>query len=260
MSTALDKNRDVFYVYEHMRATDGKVFYVGKGCGGRDKETHNRNRYWKNVAAKHGYTSRRVVERVDEELSFLVEVERIAQLKQMGFSLCNLTSGGEGTSGYVMPESAKAKISSANKGKKPTAAVIEKYRAAKLGKKASDETKRKMTAAASKRVQSDATRKKVSVAHLGRKHVGQALLNIQASARRVAEKNKGRPVPLDVRKKISDRLSGKPLSAKRIENIKAAIEKSKRLCPHCGKNVSSSAYARWHGNNCKTKSEVIACG
>lgn len=32
MRTTPHKNGAVFYVYEHVRVTDGKVFYVGKGC------------------------------------------------------------------------------------------------------------------------------------------------------------------------------------------------------------------------------------
>lgn len=42
------------YVYFHKRASDGGVFYVGKGRGKRAWTHHNRTRHWKNIVAKHG--------------------------------------------------------------------------------------------------------------------------------------------------------------------------------------------------------------
>lgn len=89
----------MFYVYEHTRPDTGIVFYVGKGSGWRAGITQHRNPYWKNVVAKAGgFTVRKIVENVDEELAFLAEQERIDQLKRLGVKLTNLTGGGEGSS------------------------------------------------------------------------------------------------------------------------------------------------------------------
>ena len=47
-----------FYVYEHLRADTGEVFYVGKGSGHRARCRQGRNPYWRAVANKHGYVTR----------------------------------------------------------------------------------------------------------------------------------------------------------------------------------------------------------
>jgi hypothetical protein len=107
----------MFYVYEHIRPDTGAIFYVGKGCKNRCNETHNRNGYWNNVVNKsNGFSVRKIVENVDKELAFLVEMERINQLKRLGFKLANLTNGGEGSSNPS--EETRRKMSESHKGEK----------------------------------------------------------------------------------------------------------------------------------------------
>lgn len=109
--------RSDFYVYEHLKADTGEVFYVGKGCRKRARDKDNRSKYWWNIINKHGFEVRYVVKNVEEEFAFFVEQERIDQLRRLGIKLCNLTNGGEGSSGLVMPQSAKDALSRAHKGK-----------------------------------------------------------------------------------------------------------------------------------------------
>ena len=108
---------EAYYVYEHTRNDTNQIFYVGKGkVGSRRSKTRNgRNQYWHNVVNKAGFTAhKKIVEIIDEELSFLIEIERISQLRELGFKLCNLTDGGEGLSN---PSSVtRAKMSEANTG------------------------------------------------------------------------------------------------------------------------------------------------
>ena len=106
-----------FYVYEHIRLDTNEVFYVGKGTGRRAYETKGdrRSEHWKRVHNKVGSYVKLLVENVDEELAFLVEIERIDQLKKLNTPLINKTIGGDGATGYKHSEESKAKISISNK-------------------------------------------------------------------------------------------------------------------------------------------------
>ena len=108
----------MFYVYEHIRLDTNAVFYVGKGCNDRMRSKDKRNKHWHAVVDKAGFTGRVVVEFDDEELILLAEEERIDQLKRMGLSLVNKTSGGDGgLKGYRHTEESKQRISKNRKGK-----------------------------------------------------------------------------------------------------------------------------------------------
>jgi len=105
-----------FYIYEHIRPDTGMVFYVGKGCGKRlncgKAGGSKRNKHWKAVVAKAGgFDARKLVDNIDEELAFLIEEERIDQLKRLGIKLTNKTLGGcGGIKGYSHTEETKKKI------------------------------------------------------------------------------------------------------------------------------------------------------
>lgn len=85
-----------FYVYLHLRATDGSVFYVGKGQGGRSHEMAKRNPWHKNVAAKHGVDIIIVREDMTDKEAIKLEIETISKLKAEGVRLVNRTGGGDG--------------------------------------------------------------------------------------------------------------------------------------------------------------------
>jgi len=107
----------MFYVYEHIRPDTNQVFYVGKGSGYRSKVTQRRNQYWKNIVVKAGgFVVNKIAENLDSELAFLVEQERINQLRRLNYKLCNLTDGGEG--GENPSLEIKIKMSESRKGEK----------------------------------------------------------------------------------------------------------------------------------------------
>ena len=141
-----------FYVYEHLRPDNMQVFYVGKGKGKRAKSKFDRNNYWHNIVNKHGFMVKFIATNIDEELAFLVEQERIDQLKKLNISLVNMTNGGEGSSGLKMPKSAKDKISKTHK-----------------GKKLSNEQKEKMSISLKKIVKSKEWQEKITASLTGRK-------------------------------------------------------------------------------------------
>lgn len=108
-----------FYVYEHIRKDSFLPFYVGKGKDNRAYRIINRNKYWRNIVNKcNGFDVRFIVKDVDEELAFLVEKERIHQLKLLNIKLCNLTNGGDGVSGYKFTDEQRQKMSLSRTGKK----------------------------------------------------------------------------------------------------------------------------------------------
>lgn len=133
-----------FYVYVHRRATDGRIFYVGKGKGDRIKSMSRSNPHWKNIANKHGFTYQIVMRCNSEECAFSIEK---ALIKHYGReTLCNMTDGGEGVSGYAHTVESKLKMSGPRpntnqwlKGKKMPDELKEKLRDAKFGKKQSKE-------------------------------------------------------------------------------------------------------------------------
>jgi hypothetical protein len=137
------------YVYEHIRNDTNKVFYVGKGKDKRAYSVHKRNQYWNNIVNKcGGFTVKFIAKDLDEELALLVEVERIDQLKILGYVLCNLTEGGEGASGYKHTKEALEKISAASKafmtGRRMPEESIAKMIASKKDYKHTEETKQKI--------------------------------------------------------------------------------------------------------------------
>lgn len=142
-----------FYVYEHLRASTGEVFYVGKGQNGRAWFTANRRKHWVNIAKKHGVVVRIVQDGLQEWFAHELERDLIALhgRKDVGRGpLVNVTDGGEGTSGREFSAETLAKMSASKSGKRPhqnafaalgRADVRVKMSAAKLGKPASVKAK-----------------------------------------------------------------------------------------------------------------------
>jgi hypothetical protein len=103
-----------FYVYVHRRASDGRVFYVGKGHGNRAWSTA-RNKHWHRVAKKHGLKVEIFQDGLQEWYAFELEMGLIALYGRE--NLCNMTDGGEGTSGFKHCEETRLAQSTALKGK-----------------------------------------------------------------------------------------------------------------------------------------------
>lgn len=92
-----------FYVYLHIRKTDGLVFYVGKGHGRRawHNSPSSRSSWWHNVNNVHGHYVVILQDCLSESESFSLEIEVIKHHRRIGSPLVNLTDGGEGGSGHV---------------------------------------------------------------------------------------------------------------------------------------------------------------
>jgi hypothetical protein len=223
------KNR--FYVYEHLRSDTGAIFYVGKGTGKRCfvKSHHHRNEFWQRTEKKAGgFCVRMVAKDVDEELAFLVEQERISQLRIVGVCLCNMTDGGDGVSGCVRTKEWRDKVGAAHRSK-----VIPK------------ETRIKISESVKARgfVHTEEMLKKISDTHKGKKRA----LGYKHTDKWKSEQQKwvtgnksrlGQVRSEAEREKVSIAMKGK------LQSI--------LTCPHCQK-TGGNAMKRWHFDNCKEK-------
>jgi len=106
-----------FYVYKHVRLDTNKTFYIGKGSGKRSM-SKNRNTYWHRIVNKHGYKVVLLFENLIEKTALEKEVRFIKLFKRYNRCEANLTLGGEGSSGYIMSQKTKDKLSKIFKGKK----------------------------------------------------------------------------------------------------------------------------------------------
>ncbi len=99
-----------YYVYQHVRLDTEAVFYVGKGRDKRAYTKSGRSQYWQNIVSKAGHRVEIVHAQLTEQESLDLEVETIAKYRAQGYTLCNMTDGGEGSSGYVTSAETIAKL------------------------------------------------------------------------------------------------------------------------------------------------------
>ena len=105
-----------YYVYLHRRATDGTVFYVGKGSGGRAWNSSKRNAHWRRVVDKHDYTVEIVMRFNNEDCAFSMEK---AIISMYGIeNLTNFEIGGRGKSGRRSNDLTRERISLSKTGEK----------------------------------------------------------------------------------------------------------------------------------------------
>ena len=123
LTKPLDQTRR-YYVYEHRRATNGGVFYVGKGTGRRFFATYGRSRYWNGVVKKYGLVAIKVAEGLTEAEAFAEEMRRIAFYGRE--NLCNLSDGGEGNAGKTISAKQREMIRAFHTGKKDKPETIDR--------------------------------------------------------------------------------------------------------------------------------------
>lgn len=101
-----------YYIYLHRKATNGDIFYVGKGSGNRayDTSKKGRNQYWHRVRDKYGLEIEILFDNLTEEEAFQCEKDVILELEYFSCKLTNLTKGGEGPSGVQFTDTQRLNI------------------------------------------------------------------------------------------------------------------------------------------------------
>jgi group I intron endonuclease len=142
------------------------------------------------------------------------EVALIHELRLSGFSLLNITSGGDGSlgreqsaetkqkrsdslRGHDTSDETKLKISKANTGKKRSAEAKKKMSDAKIGKSLSLEHRKKISNAGKGRTVSKETRELISSSQRGRKLSEEHLTNLRESQKRRRQR--------EAREKLNDK-------------------------------------------------------
>ena len=142
----------MYYTYIHYKKDSMTPFYIGKGQGNRYLIKTKRSFYWKNVVKKHGLYAEILAKWNTEKEALEHEIFLIKCFKDLGFSLVNMTDGGEGTSGWIPSEEWKRKKSESQKflfsiGFNPAKRddVKEKLKIANVGKKLDKDHKEKIS-------------------------------------------------------------------------------------------------------------------
>lgn len=113
-----------FYVYGHFTKDSDELFYIGKGKDNRAYEFINgRSIWWTNIVNKHGITVKLLYENLTELDALNLEKQLITNYgrRDLGTGcLINMTDGGEGSTGRLLSQKSRIKMSVAKKGKKLT--------------------------------------------------------------------------------------------------------------------------------------------
>lgn len=170
-----------FYVYVHRRATDGRVFYVGKGHGKRAWRTEGRNPKWQRIAKKYGFAVEIIFRTTDEQAAMDFECATIAEYGIA--NLANLTLGGQGGIGRIVSGETRKKARELAKAQWQRPGVKEKA-VAQRKQEWKREGHREALSATHKQLWSDpAHAKRMSDAHKGHEHTETQRAKMAAAAK-----------------------------------------------------------------------------
>lgn len=188
-------------VYRHRRLDTNEIFYIGIGKSEkRAYEKGKRNKHWKNIVNKCGYTVEVIVNNIDweEAKEFEKSLIFLYGREDLGTgNLVNKTEGGEGVIGLIRTEEHRRKIIESNTGKKRSKEFIAELKSRRY----SDEVKYRMSKAHIGHKASEETKKKMSETRKGMKHS-------EESRKKMSESSKGKSKSKESREKMSKSKTG----------------------------------------------------
>ena len=240
-----------FYAYIHARP-DGTPFYVGKGTGPRHHRFEERSEWHKRIVAKCGGQENILVGTYpvsSEEFAFELEIGLIKTLRRMGYTLCNLTTGGEGAAGVVVSQATRQKISALHKGRVQSAEWVERRAAAKRGVPFPEGARARVASSLKTHYSDPENRLRLSRQALG-KHLS------DAAKAKVSAANIGKVVSASTRQKAAASLS-EWWRAKKAAQQAALPEGADKWCVTCKQPKVLSAFgrdaSRKDGVNCRCR-------
>jgi hypothetical protein len=209
-------NPNRFYTYAYLRE-DRTPYYIGKGKDRRAYVKYKRE-------IKPPKDKSRIIflkKNLTEEEAFKHEIYMIFVFgrKDLGTGILhNRTNGGEGSSGSVVSEETKARISESQKGNKNH----------NYGKTTSEETKRKLSEINKGKIVSEETREKLRQASKNKLHSDETKKKISESKKGKIPWNKGKKfkncISEDTKRKMRESHTGKKqseeTSRKKSESMK----------------------------------------
>lgn len=197
-----------FYTYAHYKADTKEIFYIGKGSGKRAFLKYKRSAHWNSIVEKHGLLVEILARWQTEDQSLEHEKFLISTFRSMGFTLCNMTAGGDGVTSESWTPEMRARLSKS-----------------KLGTKLTDETRKRMSKSATGRPMSKEAIEKSAAFHRGRKR-GEETIKKMSDA--LKGKNIGRFTSEETRAKLSKLHKGRKRSDEtRLKMSVAALGKKK---------------------------------
>lgn len=200
---AMSDNNFVVYAYVRSKpdrfGREGTFYYIGKGRPGRPYQKSGRT-----IKRPEDVSFIEVLHKdLDENTAFEYEKKliefygRVDIYPEWGI-LRNLTNGGEGTSGIVIKEETKIKMSISRTGGGN----------GMFGRTHKDETKRKISVKALGRKASEDTKRKLSMQRKGENNGFYGKTHSEESKRSMSEKQMGITLSDETKKKISEKVKG----------------------------------------------------